>query len=257
MKVGYIQFDVSHNVNENLSIIEQHLASMSCDLIVLPELCTCGYLFRDKQALARCAQPVETGDTVKRMQHLSAQYQCAIVFGMAEAEAERIYNTAVVVCKGAYVGKYRKIHLSDFEKTLFDCGDTINVFQIDSVIIGVEICFDLWFPEIARQQIRQGATILCALGNFGAQTTCMIARTRAIENQTPLILCNRIGQESMPGLNADFLGESAVIDCDGAKRICGASGTEISQYCTIEPAQTRGNVICSDFMYEINRHYSD
>lgn len=257
MKVGYIQFDVSHNVTENLALIERHLASISCDLVVLPELCTCGYLFEDKKALARCAQPVPNGDTVKQMQYLSAKYQCTIIFGTAESEADRIYNTAVVVSKGDYVGKYRKMHLSDFEKTLFDCGDTINIFQIDSVTIGIEICFDLWFPEIARQQIRQGASLLCALGNFGGETTCLIAQTRAIENQTPLILCNRIGHESIPALDADFLGKSTVIERDGTQKIVGTPGAECAQCCEIDPAFVRSNVICADFMQEINRHYEN
>ena len=56
------------------------------------------------------------------MRALSQQYGCTLVFGLAERDADRVYNTAVVVSKGRYVGKYRKIHLSDFEKKLFDRG---------------------------------------------------------------------------------------------------------------------------------------
>lgn len=121
---------------------------------------------------------------------LSKEYSCTIVFGLAEKENGKIYNTAVIVSKGKYIGKYRKIHLTDFEKKLFDRGTENLVFEVAGIKIGVQICFDLWFPEVSREQLRMGADILCVLANFGGETTYHISKIRALENLTPLILCN-------------------------------------------------------------------
>ena len=113
-----------------------------------------------------CAQPVPAGSFTHQMRALSQQYGCTLVFGLAERDADRVYNTAVVVSKGRYVGKYRKIHLSDFEKKLFDRGGENRVFEVDGLTLGVQICFDLWFPETSREAEFLGkSTAVDAAGN--------------------------------------------------------------------------------------------
>ncbi len=254
MKVGYIQYDVSHRREENFRVIQHHLEQSEADLVVLPELATCGYLFESRKALEKAAEPVPQGPATEFMAKLSGVHHCTIVFGLAEREGTAVYNTAVVVHQGRYVGKYRKIHLSDFEKQLFTPGNANGVFDLDGMKLGVQICFDLWFPEVTRQQIRQGASLLCALGNFGGETTCHIARTRAIESLTPLVLCNRVGEESLPQLDADFLGKSSVIDAEGTQVITAPAHRETAGFCEIQPGQQQGNVICRNFQEEIRRH---
>ena len=111
-----------------------------------------------------------------------------------------------------------KIHLSDFEKNFFDSGDINNadlIFNINGVNISVQICFDLWFTEISRKQILNGSNLICVLGNFGSSTTFEIARIRAIENLTPIVLCNRIGIEKNSIMEADFIGKSFICDEKG------------------------------------------
>lgn len=255
MKVGYIQYDVKHHWVENRQIIERHLFQMDAEVVVLPELSNCGYLFESCEALRCAAEPVPGGKSVSDMLKLSEKYNCTIIFGVAELENDKVYNTAVVIHKGCYVGKYRKIHLSDFEKRLFNCGDTNEIFEVDGVKIGVQICFDLWFPEVSREQIRKGATILCALANFGGETSYQIARMRAIENLTPLVMCNRVGNEKLPELDADFLGKSSIIDASGNRLSVGEAGCETDAVCEIEPVVQRANVICRNFGEEIGRHY--
>lgn len=256
MKLGFIQFDVTHNKQENFKIIERHLSKMDCDLVVLPELSTCGYLFESKNALKNAAEVIDKSWSVDMMSSLSKKYNCAIIFGMAEIEAEKIYNTAVIVHHGRFIGKYRKIHLSDFEKKLFDRGTSNEVFEVLGIKIGVQICFDLWFPEVSREQVYQNAVLLCALANFGGQTTYNITHTRAIENLTPIVLCNRIGNETLGDMNADFLGKSAVISWAGTPLITGQSGKEVAMSCTVEFHEKKSNVICGDFDGEIALHYA-
>lgn len=257
MQVGFLQYDVSHVLSENLDRLTRCLEQNPCDLLLLPELSLCGYLFEDRRQLAACAQEVPAGPAVRAVAQLSGRYGRTVVFGLAEKEGDRIYNTAVIVSKGRYIGKYRKIHLSDFEKKYFDPGQENAVFTVDGVRIGVQICFDLWFPEVSRRQIRQGADLLLALANFGGETTCHIARVRAIENLTPLVLCNRVGRETIPGMDAEFLGKSAIINAAGQYLVAAPAGTESTGFAALTFTGRRANVICSDFDREIAFHYPD
>lgn len=255
MQVGFFQYDVVHDFHQNIQLLESYLKQNVCDLIVLPELSLCGYLFNSQKELYACAQYVPNGSATQHMLALSKQYACTLLFGIAEKELNQVFNTAVMVSKGKYIGKYRKIHLSDFEKKYFSRGNENTVFIVDGIKIGVQICFDLWFPEISREQIQMGANLLCALANFGGETTYHITKIRAIENLTPLILCNRIGLETIPGMDAEFLGKSTIIDATG-KRLCIApEGKEAFEQCDVLISQIRGNVICRDFDQEMNIHY--
>ena len=254
IKAGYIQYNVSRSLDENICMVEHQLHGFENGLAVLPELCGTGYLFPDKKALAAVAEPVPGGRTVEAMRQLSERYRCSMVFGVAEKENGSIYNTAVVVSRGKYVGKYRKIHLSDLEKKLFEPGDWNGVFALDGLKIGVQICFDLWFPEIAREQLKAGAQLFCVPANFGGETSQIIARVRAIENLTPLIVANRVVNEFMPGLDASFLGRSTVFAADGTPVVTAPDGIPAAVCCEVQPVQMTGNVICHDFRAEIARH---
>ena len=253
MKVGFIQYSVRRDPEENFRIIASYLQDATVDLWVLPELSLHGYLFPDRASLMDVAEPVPGGYCVDRMCALSRAYNCAMIFGMPEREGNRIYNTAVVV-DGTYVGKYRKNHLSDFEKRFFDPGREQPVFSIRGESIGVQICFDLWFPEVSRAQVMQGAGLLCVLANFGSETTSRIAPVRAIENMMPLVMCNRIGHEQIEGMDADFLGKSMVVDREGNLLAGGEARVEQARWASVEPAHLRSNVICADLMQQIRLH---
>lgn len=254
-KVGFLQFDVCHDMEKNLDTLTHCLEQNPCDLLVLPELSMCGYLFESREVLQSFAQQVPEGTATQRILALSKQYSCGILFGLAEKENDLIFNTAVFVSNGNYIGKYRKIHLSDFEKKLFDRGWENGIFCVDGCKIGVQICFDLWFPELSREQIRMGADLLCVLANFGGETTHQIAHVRFIENVTPVLLCNRIGAESIPGMDAQFLGKSAVIGAFG-ESLCQApaKAAYFGAYELTLPVK-KANVICGDFLQEMKLHY--
>ena len=254
MNVSFLQFDVQHDRQKNFDRIESYLPQCRDALVVLPELSLCGYLFEDQNALLRAAEEVPNGPSTQKMQALSKQYDCTLVFGLAEKTPAGIYNTAVVVSRGQYLGKYQKIHLSDFEKQFFLPGSANGVIETDGHTLGIQICFDLWFPEIAREQVRLGADILCVLANFGGETTRSIAVIRAIENLTPLVLCNRIGTEETPAMNADFLGKSCLLDAQGQNLHPNDSSEEAFARCTIPDHPIRKNVICGDFESEMARH---
>ncbi|MDY2777023.1 MAG: nitrilase-related carbon-nitrogen hydrolase [Collinsella sp.] len=254
MKAGYIQFDVKRAPEDNLNAIGRLLERVDADILVLPELCMCGYLFESRADLLALAQPVPQGAFCQSMMRASRERGCSIVFGMPELDGNRLFNTAVVVDSGRYVGRYRKTHLTTYEQRLFERGHDQGVFKVGGVTIGVQICFDLWFPEISRKQLRSGAQVLCALANFGGETTCDVARIRALENQTPLVLCNRIGVESSKDLDADFLGRSAIIAPDGTPCLEAPRHREAAHVSEL-PKERPSSPLCSDFLSEIEIHY--
>lgn len=255
MRVGIFQYHVMHDVNYNLDRLKVHLQQQKCEVVVLPELSMCGYLFESRSQLSACAEPVSSGRSTQSIMELSKQYSCTILFGLAEKENEKIFNTAVIVSKGRYIGKYRKIHLSDFEKKFFDRGKENQVFEIDGIKIGIQICFDLWFPEISREQLRMGADILFVLANFGGETTYHISKIRAIENLMPLVLCNRTGSETVPGMEAEFLGKSTAIDASGQRIYTALEKEEDFAFCDMDAGRRKSNIICSNFDSEIAFHY--
>lgn len=255
VKVGFIQYDVKKDKRRNCIIIGEYLKSLECDIVVLPELCNCGYLFEDREQLRAVAENVPDGDFVRELMDLSKLNKCGIIAGMAEIDGGNIYNTAVIIDRGNYIGKYRKIHLSDFEKTLFERGNRNGVYSINGIKVGVQICFDLWFPEVSREQMLESADLLCAIANFGGETTYKISQIRAIENLTPMVLCNRVGEEKSSFLTANFLGLSSVISSSGERIIPGRENVEYAECCDVLLTSLKSNVICDDFSTEILFHH--
>lgn len=254
MKVSFLQYDVKKDKNLNYKTIEDNIKLLESDIIILPELCNCGYLFENKQQLKSAAEHVPNGDFVAFLKNLSKKYSCAIVAGIAEFDSDKIYNTAVIVDRGIYVGKYRKIHLTDLEKTLFTRGKENIIFNVMGIKIGVQICFDLWFPEISREQMLQSADLLCVLANFGGEATYQISKIRAMENLTPLVLCNRVGTEIISTMKAVFLGKSSIISFSGERLVQSVKNTKcvLSHEVLFNHAKT--NEMCKDFNKEIFIH---
>ena len=84
----------------------------------------------------------------------------------------------------------------------------------------------------------------------------MIARVRAMENLTPMILCNRVGVEKNTKMDASFLGRSSIIGADGSWLVEGEDNVQRSTGSEISFAEKK-NVICSDFLAEMSCHYPD
>lgn len=254
--IGFVQYDVQKDIRENIKRVSELLEGKHADLFVLPELSDRGYLCESRRELLRCADILEENELVRSLRARARERDCAFAVGIAERCGEDVYNSAALIDRGAIAGVYRKIHLSDLEKSFFKPGTRNETFRLGEVTVGVQICFDLWFPEISREQLLRGADIFCALANFGGKTTCEIARIRAVENLTPLVLCNRVGDEKNARLEARFLGRSSVWGMDGSRLENGADGSEVCAVCEVDLPRGRGNAISSDMMAEVQRHYS-
>ena len=154
MKVGYCQSHpefgaVQRNLDEFAAQLE--LGEADCDLLVLPELAFSGYQFATMDEVLDVSERVPDGPTTQACVALARRHQMHLVVGLPEREGDRCYNSAIVVGPSGFLGCYRKTHLF-FEETLFfSPGNSgFQVWDIGQARIGVMICFDWYYPEVAR-----------------------------------------------------------------------------------------------------------
>jgi predicted amidohydrolase len=94
-----------------------------------------------------------------------------IVMGLIEVNGGRLFNTAIVVDRGALIGRYRKVHLLESEQ-IFDAGNDSPIFEVAGLRFGINICYDTNFPEAARKVADLGALlIVCPANNIYGRRT--------------------------------------------------------------------------------------
>ena len=214
LKIAYAQTypkfgEVKVNVEESLELIRR----VDADLIVLPELFNTGYAFLSREEVRKFAEEIPYGETCRILVEESGRLGKTIVAGLAEKAGKALYNTAVLVSKGRFVGSYRKLHLFDREKVLFDKGDEEpRVFVVDGVRVGMLICFDWLFPEVWRVVALKGAEIVAHPSNLVLPNYCQRAMlARSFENHIYTITANRVGEEKRGGYNLKYTGRSQIV----------------------------------------------
>jgi predicted amidohydrolase len=249
MRVGLLQFTPRPaDVTANLDHIARKLAGANADLIVLPELCTTGYLFRSRAALQRLSEPVPAGPTCEAMAKLSRDMKAAIVWGMPVVAGSRIFNSAVMVTPQGQFHVYDKAHLFVDEKDLFDRGNSpFPVFDVsfpspsgrgkgEGAKLGMLVCFDHFFPEAARSLAIHGAQIVCHPSNLVLEYAQTNSITRAVENRIFWILANRTGSETLGEKTLAFNGRSQIVAPDGRVLVRAGPDSEELLVTEIDPA---------------------
>jgi predicted amidohydrolase len=241
LKVGFFQFspDLGRK-DENLERTINAIRGAEADLLVLPELFNTGYLFENKEELRRSAEFIPDGPTFRAMADTAAGKGMNLVFGMAEREDENCYNSSVLVTPAGDFWVYRKLHLFDREKLWFTPGNReLEVIGLGEVRIGIMVCFDWIFPEVARILALKGADLVCHPSNLvlGYCQKAMI--TRCLENGVFAITANRTGAEEKQGVKLKFTGNSQVVNPRG--KILKAAGPSEEGMWTvdIDPASAR------------------
>ena len=157
--------EVAANVAKAIERIRQ-AAAMGAQIICLPELCTTGYrpdLLEDK--LWELTEPVP-GPTTDVFSQLAKELGIYIILPMNEKGAVpgMIHNSAVFIDKdGEVQGVFRKAHAYATERYYFTDGNHYPVFQTEFGKVGVMICYDMGFPEVARILTLKGAELIFAL----------------------------------------------------------------------------------------------
>lgn len=218
MHVGYFQFCPEFGaVQHNRDQLAAQLGEVDCDLLVLPELAFSGYQFVTRDEVMDLSERVPDGPTTRVCVDLARCYNMHLVVGLPERDGDRCYNSAIVVGPSGFLGCYRKTHLF-FEETLFfSPGDSgLQVWDIGQTRIGVMICYDWYYPEVARTLMLRGAEIVCHPSNLILPYCPDAMVTRSLENRIFSITADRIGQEARGGKPPlTFIGKSSVISPKG------------------------------------------
>ena len=186
-------------------------AAAGARLAVLPEMWATGFAYRELPRLA-----MRTPEVLEEVGRLSAEHGMVIVGSLPEPQGDKICNTAYVVDRGQLVGKYRKIHLFSLmgeDRSLIG-GDSWLVADTSVGRIGVFICYDLRFPELARRLSVEGADILVVPGEWPKpreEHWRTLLRARAIENQLFVVAANCCGVTG----KLDFFGSSLIVGPKG------------------------------------------
>ncbi len=201
----------------NIEKMEKVIKKVQPDLALFGELYLTGYMARDN--LRTLAESVP-GPATKEVLRIANDHSTHIIFGIPERDtkARLLYNTAVLAAPDGKLDKYRKIHPATFgpfdEGIYFGRGSEVKVTKTRLGKIGMMICFDTFFPELARLYALQGADILAVISaapNTSKVFFDKVLPARAIENTVFVLYCNLVGTE----LNMVFAGGTQAIGARG------------------------------------------
>ena len=216
MKAAVVQFRPTFgDVPGNAARILELVTEADAELFVFPELALTGYLFEStEEALALAQAPDDrVFDPIVRA---AREKPAAVVLGFAERSPSGVYNSSMLVAPDGSRTTYRKIQLFWGEKKIFLPGDRPpETVEISGVRLGMMICFDWIFPEVARSLALQGADILCHPSNLVLPYCQAAMVTRCIENRVFAITANRIGTEERAGQSLTFTGLSEIVAPNG------------------------------------------
>lgn len=221
MRVGIVQQSNGSNIRENIDKLKANVrkcAEQGAELVVLQELHNGLYFCQVEDPANFDQAEVIPGPSTDEFGALAKELGVVIVLSLFERRAAGLYhNTAVVLEKdGSIAGKYRKMHIPDdpayYEKFYFTPGD-LGFQPIDTSVgrLGVQVCWDQWYPEGARLMALAGAELLIYPTAIGWESTdsddekrrqkdawVLAQRGHAVANGLHVIAVNRCGYEEDP-----------------------------------------------------------
>jgi len=217
MRVALNQFAPEFPGRErNWDRIRQTADSTDADVVVFPELTSCGYMYKTP---AEIEPYTDSRAVLRSLEPIAQKRHRLIIGGFAERANGHVYNSAYIVGpKGSQV--FRKIHLWNFEKNIFATGSRALTFKFQGHRLGVEVCYDLQFPELGSYYARQGVELLLipmawaeepVASNTGLQAFNHLAISTAFSHGIFVGVSNRVGTER----GAVFPGQSSLSDPHG------------------------------------------
>src|SRR6267143_4656590 len=221
MKIAASQIScVLGDFNANLRKIRNFAAlgkKSGAEVVVFPEMVDTGY---SMPVIEEHAKKWSDG-AVPELQKIAKEISIAIIAGISDRDGASIFNSQVLVnAKGEIVAKYRKTHLVTAapldERVCLSPGNEFVSCKIDNFNVGLSICYDLRFPEMARTLVvERGANVIVnssAWPVVRAEHLRILALARAVENQSYFIIANRVGTDD----GVMFCGSSVIVDPSGA-----------------------------------------
>src|SRR5215216_2831975 len=198
------------NIETMGRIVAEH---PEADLVVFPELFLSGYTLTDIEGLAVHLD----GPELKMITDMARESSTALMFGTPERVSGGIANSAFCVDEqGTIAAVYRKVQLYGGEESeAFVAGNELLVVELCGLKMGIMICFDVEFPEVARSLAQAGAELLVTISAnmepFGNDHAVFVS-ARALENGLPHVYVNQVGPVEK-GLV--FTGGSTIVLPDG------------------------------------------
>jgi len=237
--VAATQMACSWDRDENIARAEKLVRSAhekGAQLILLQELFETPYFCKDTNpSYMQLALPLSENPAIRQMRGLAKELGVILPVSIYERANQALYNSLVMIdSDGEILGHYRKSHIPDGpgyrEKYYFNPGDTgFHVWETKLGRIGAAICWDQWFPEVARILALKGADIICYPTAIGSEPHDPAIHSRdhwqrtmqghAAANLTPVIASNRIGREQGESCAITFYGSSFITDHTGAKLV--------------------------------------
>ncbi len=246
IRAGFFQFSsLFGKIKANVSRVVERLSELDADLVVLPELFTSGYQFTSRREVERLAEEVPGGYTTRRLIALARAKRLFIVAGLPERKGAGLYNSAILVGPEGFIDVYRKAHLFYEEKLWFSPGNTyLKVWDIGIARIGMMICFDWFFPEVARVLSLKGADIICHPANLVLPHCPNAMVTRCLENRVYAITADRVGFEERGGKERlAFIGTSQVVSPSGEVLFRASQDKEEIKILEIDPREARKKAV--------------
>jgi omega-amidase len=215
-RVAAVQMDVKHgdpdaNFKHALEMLDE-CSARKADFAILPEMWLTGYAFRELREFGQRAR----ASALDILRTTARRCRMTIVAGsLPETDGDKVYNTAYVIdLRGEILEKYRKIHLFSYsgEERFLAGGESLPpLLETDGVKYGATICYDIRFPEVFRPLAVRGAQIVfvpAQLPHPRLNHWRVLLQSRAIENQTFVVGCNRVGKVK----HLEYFGHSMLID---------------------------------------------
>lgn len=245
--------DKASNLAKTADFIER-AAREGARIVVLPELCSSGYVFESRAEARALSDAFDDGETTTLWTGLARDLGLHIVAGFAEQAGSTLYNAAAVIGPAGRLGVFRKVHLWSDENLFFAPGNLgFPVFPTEHGILGVGICYDGWFPEFYRSCALKGAELVCVPTNWvpipgqdpaREAMANILTMASAHANSIYIAAADRVGTER----GQPFVGQSLITSYSGWPIGGPASATEEQIiYADLDLAQARRARRWNDF----------
>lgn len=226
------------NLKRSLEMIKEATEN-DAELIIFPECSLTGYCYSSLEEARTVSEPV-TGPSIERIRGACRELKTHVIFGFLESDDGQIYNSLVFLGPEGLIGRYRKIHLPYMAADRFvTLGDKpFRVYDSDVGKIGMNICYDISFPESSRVLALEGAELIVLSTNWpvGAEYySKYVVPTRAAENRVNYAAIDRVGIER----KFKFCGLSKIVDCSGNSLAEASRTREEIIYAEVDLAKAR------------------